>query len=76
MSRPEERRLSKNQGDLGLMTTHTRQSDEFAPRPSSFLGRQWESVKRLHGWRRPVGVVAIGAEALLLAAAVVVLFII
>ena len=68
----EERRVNEDDVCARGVTNHLEQSEE----PSNFVGRQWENVKRLHGWRRPVGMVAIGAEMLLLAAAVVVLLII
>jgi hypothetical protein len=67
-----------NEDHDGRQTASTQpgQSEEFGLPPSNFLGRQWKSVKRLHGWRRPAGLVAIGTEVLLLGAALVVLLII
>jgi hypothetical protein len=68
----QERRVNEDDDVAETATTDSEQPEET----SNFLGRQWKDVKRLHGWRRPVGVVAIGAEVLLLAAAIVVLLII
>jgi hypothetical protein len=68
----EERKVNEDDLCAEGSTTHLEQSEE----PANFVGRQWENVKRLHGWRRPVGMVAIGVEMMLLAAAVVALLII
>jgi hypothetical protein len=68
----EERRVNENDVCAAGAITQLEQSEET----STFVGRQWENVKRLHGWRRPAGMVAIGVETLLLVAAVVVLLII
>jgi negative regulator of sigma E activity len=68
----EERRVNEDDDSAETVTTRPEPPAEA----SNFLGRQWETVKRLHGWRRPIGVVAIGAEVLLLAAVVVVVIII
>jgi hypothetical protein len=66
----------KDDGRRGTLRPDSEESEMYAPQSSNFIGRQWHTLKRLHGWRRPVGILAIGVEVLLLAAVVAVLFVI
>ncbi len=57
-------------------TDYLVQSDEFGPWPLNVVGRQWRNAKRLHGWLRLSVVLALGAEVLLIIAAIVALLLI
>ena len=72
----EEREVKEDEDGSGTMTDHRVKSDEFGPWPLNVVGRQWRKGKRLHGWRRLMVVLAIGAEVLLIIVAIVALLIV